>query len=180
MTRTGKFSDLPSPVRGGTLSLLAVVLLASDVARGAILSMLDPSALFLRHHPIGLSLILHVVDVLLLVVQAIGLAFIQLSAGNALINPSLLIRLPLINSGCLRLRQGKCRDTHREHSRTPNHLLHTSSLGYRESPVVQLNVQGVYFFDNGFFISERVYGELRVATTAEACVRKHPAQAGQN
>jgi len=88
-----------------TLTLLAVVLLASDVARRTILGMLDPGAFFLRHHPVGLGLVLDVVNVFLLIVQASGLTFIELTAGNALINPSLLIRLSLIDSWGLRLRE---------------------------------------------------------------------------
>lgn len=69
-------SFLPKSVRMEILSLLAVVLLASDVARRTILGMLNPGAFLLRHHPVGLGLVLHVVDVFLLVIQTSGLAFI--------------------------------------------------------------------------------------------------------
>ncbi|CAE6689579.1 hypothetical protein NSPZN2_10152 [Nitrospira defluvii] len=89
----------------GRLSLLAVVLLAGNMARRAILGMSDPSAFFLRDHAVALGLVLQVVDVVLSIVQASGLTFIQLAARNPLINTPLLVGLSLINPGRLCLRE---------------------------------------------------------------------------
>ena len=43
--------------QGHRLSLLAVVLLASNMTRRAILSVVDPGSLFLRHHTVRFRLV---------------------------------------------------------------------------------------------------------------------------
>ena len=87
----------------GNLPLLAIVFLTGDVARGAILRATDSSAFFLGHDTIGLRLVFHLVDMHPLLVESIGILFIQLTAGNSLVDPFLLIGLSLINPGRLRL-----------------------------------------------------------------------------
>lgn len=83
--------DLPVP------RTLTIVLLPSDVTRRTVLRMFDPGSLFVGHPPVGLYLVLHLVDPILPMVQSGGFPLIQLPAGTTLVDPPLLVRLPLVN-----------------------------------------------------------------------------------
>ena len=76
---------------------LAVMLLTRDMARCAVLGAINPGPFAFRHDPIGLRLIFHLIDMFLLLVQAIRFPLVQLTAGNPLIDPLFLIGLPLVN-----------------------------------------------------------------------------------
>lgn len=75
---------------------LAIMLLASDVARHTILRMRNLGKLFVGDASVDLRLVLHVIDTILLMVQPGGLLLIQLPAGNTLVDPPLPIRSPII------------------------------------------------------------------------------------
>ena len=92
---------------------LAIVFLACNVARGAILRMVDSGPLFFGHDPVGFGLVFHFVDMFLLLIQPIRFPLIQLTALDAFIDTLLLIRLPLVNHRCLCLGIGN--PVHREH-----------------------------------------------------------------
>ncbi len=66
---------------------------------------MDASLLSLCHHTVGLGTIFHPVDLLLPPLQSRRFLLRQLPAGNALINPPLLISLPPINPRCVALRE---------------------------------------------------------------------------
>ncbi len=68
------------------------------MARRTILGVPQSGAFFVRDDTVALGLVLYFIDVLLLIVQTVGLARIQLAVRNALIDTPFLIRLPLINA----------------------------------------------------------------------------------
>ena len=103
---------------------LGIMLLTRDMARCAILSIIDSSPLSLGDRPIGLGSIFHLVNVFLLFVQSIGFTLIQLTAGNPLINPLLLIPLPLIDDRRLRLGKGHPAHAKHQHANRQYHRLH--------------------------------------------------------
>jgi hypothetical protein len=76
---------------------LTIVLLASDLARGAILCRANSSPLLFCHDAIGRCSIFHPVDVPLLFIQPMSFSFVQLSTRSPLIDPLLLVHLPLID-----------------------------------------------------------------------------------
>jgi hypothetical protein len=97
---------------------LRVVFLAADMARRAILGTFDLRSLLLRDDVVAFRPFLHLINVLLLLVQPIGLSISQLTAGDPLINPLLLVGLPLIDPRGLRPFSGSqaaCRDYHRKY-----------------------------------------------------------------
>lgn len=59
--------------------------------------MVNPDPFAFRQDTIGLGVIFHPVDVFLLLVGSIRFPFIQLSAGNTLIDPLLLTGLALVD-----------------------------------------------------------------------------------
>jgi len=89
--------ELPVPLP------LAIVLLVSDMARGAILCRDNPGTLLFRHDAIGLCPAFHLVDVFLLLIQPVCFSLVQLPTRNPLIDPLFLIRLPLIDDRRIRL-----------------------------------------------------------------------------
>lgn len=88
---------------------LGIVLLTRNVSRGSILGRIDASPFPVRYDTIGLGAILHTINAILLAVKPIGLSLIQLSAGDALIDATLLVRLPLIDARGFRLCIGHSR-----------------------------------------------------------------------
>jgi len=92
---------------------LAIVLLAGDMARGAILCRDNPGTLLFRHDAIGLCPVFHLVDVFLLLIQPVCFSLVQLPTRNPLIDPLFLIRLPLIDDR--RIRLGKRRSVDAEY-----------------------------------------------------------------
>ena len=103
---------------------LAVVFLASNMVRGAILCRTHPGPFPFRHGTIGLCPGFHLVHMFLLPVQPVRFSLVQLPARNPLINPLILIRLALIvhRRFCL----GKDYSTHQQRHRTDREqqLLH--------------------------------------------------------
>jgi hypothetical protein len=83
---------------------LAIVLLAGDMARRAMLCRANPGSLSFRHNAIGLCPVFHLVDAFLLPVQPVCFSLVQLPALNPLIDPLLLIGLPFIDDRRIRLR----------------------------------------------------------------------------
>jgi hypothetical protein len=92
---------------------LAVVFLASDMVRGTILCRTDPGSFPFRHGTIGHCPVFHLVHMFLLPVQPVRFSLVQLPARNPLINPLILIRLPLIDHGYIGL--GKSHPGHHGH-----------------------------------------------------------------
>jgi hypothetical protein len=76
---------------------LAVVFLASNMVRGTILCRTDPGSFPFRHGTIGHCPVFHLVHMFLLPVQPVRFSLVQLPARNPLINPLILIGLPLID-----------------------------------------------------------------------------------
>ena len=95
---------------------LAVVFLASNMVRGAILCRADPGPFPFRHGTIGLCPGFHLVHMFLLPVQPVRFSLVQLPARDPLIDPLILIRLALIvhRRFCL----GKGHSTHQQRHRT--------------------------------------------------------------
>jgi len=87
-------------------AFLPVVLLAEDVLRRLVLCGVDPGPFLLRHYTIGLGLVLHGIDVLLLLFQLICFVLSELTIGDSLIDALLLIGLPLIDTRSFSLSMG--------------------------------------------------------------------------
>ena len=115
----------PLPLQQSAMPLaLAVVLLAGNMARGAILCCANLGSLPFRHDTIGLCPIFHLVHVFLPLVQPVCFSLVQLPVRSPLIDPLILLRLPLIDHRrfCL----GKDHSGHQHGHRTDceQHPLH--------------------------------------------------------
>jgi hypothetical protein len=77
---------------------LRVVLLLVDVLAGLVFHVLQMLALFSCHRAVGLGLGLDIVDMGLLLLEAIGLARVQLAGCGALRDAGLLVRFALIDA----------------------------------------------------------------------------------
>ena len=84
-------------------AFLPVVLLAEDVLRRLVLGGVDAGPFLPCHDAIGLGLVLHGIDMLLLLFQFVCFTLCELSTPNPLIDALLLIRLPLVDARSLSL-----------------------------------------------------------------------------
>jgi hypothetical protein len=95
--------------------VLAIMLLAVDTATLNILNLMQAGALTAGHDAVSLGAALHIVDMLLATLKAIGFARRQAARGDTLIDTALLIDFALIDTRRIGLCESKYRKNKGKH-----------------------------------------------------------------